>query len=190
MSVFSRNAVLPEPGLDTRLTTKTPASWKRWRSSRATHVVLLQNVLPDFDHARCSCGHLLSPQFPAPRLPVPGPESLPIRGSRIPGRRTIGSNRAVRGDRHLGQYTTIGNFFDDQAGSFETRPLARQFVGGKQRVLHDAGQRAEFQMHRVDAAPPRCSASSSAISTMLIAMDSSCIDHVCSQTPPARPGPG
>ena len=47
-SVFSRNAVFPEPGLDTRLTTKTPASWKRCRSSRATMSFCLRTFLSYF----------------------------------------------------------------------------------------------------------------------------------------------
>src|ERR1700728_999581 len=36
VSVFSKRAVFPAPGLDTRLTTKTPASRNRSRSARAT----------------------------------------------------------------------------------------------------------------------------------------------------------
>src|SRR5262245_45226020 len=35
-SVFSRNAVLPAPGLETRLVTNTPATSKRSRSAAAT----------------------------------------------------------------------------------------------------------------------------------------------------------
>ncbi len=52
VSVRSSSVVFPAPGLDTRLTTKTPASRKRCAELAGDEVVLLEDVLPHFDQAR------------------------------------------------------------------------------------------------------------------------------------------
>ena len=51
MRVRSRKAVFPAPGLETRLTTKTPASPEPLSQLARDDVVLLENVLPDLDQA-------------------------------------------------------------------------------------------------------------------------------------------
>ena len=138
VSVFSRRAVFPEPGLDTRLTTKTPASRNRSAKRASYHVVLLQNVLPDFDQARF--GAHSSPPGPLPEF-----FSLQNRllACHIPRSKTICIECTGRCASQCRTKNQHGNFFHNKSRSFERRILACHFIGRKQRFLHHAGQETQ-----------------------------------------------
>jgi hypothetical protein len=43
-----------------------------------------------------------------------------------------------------------GNFFDNELGSCEWGAFAGHFIGGEQRVFHDAGEEAQAKMYGLD----------------------------------------
>ena len=66
------------------------------------------------------------------------------------------------------------NFANHEPGSFERRASASHLVGKEQRIRNDSRQGTKFEMNSVNR-DIRRPASSSAISTILIAIESSCI---------------
>ena len=170
VSVCSSNVVFPAPGLDTRLTTNTPASRKRCRSARATEVVLLEEVLPDFDQT----GVVI---LRAPGRPVPAPCRCSTCGVGVP--HTAQQNACTLLELPLGPRSRAvdddGHLLDHQPRSLERRlrrTPSRRTTAAPPARRPTAPRAADGRAH---TRPPSRLASSQAMSTMLIAIDSSCM---------------
>ena len=88
----SRNAVLPEPGLETRLMTQTPASWKRSRSTRAAASFLFRTFCGLRPGAAASCLQFQSGEFQFRPLHYPArPNFRIVRNAGIVRKRDLPS---------------------------------------------------------------------------------------------------
>src|SRR6185436_14301842 len=148
--VRSSRAVLPAPGLDTRVTTQTPASWNRRRSSRARKSFFLRTLCRTSTIRGCTFYILHCSHFQRGELELPAANH--VRGRRAAhwalealDARQLPLLAAGRTEDHH------RDVFDLEAGPFDGSARGREVEREQERVGHHSGERPEPQVQGFDA---------------------------------------
>src|SRR5262245_34686845 len=159
-SVFSSSVVLPDPGLETILRTKTPASRKRSRSARASRSFCFSTFLLTSISRGCRCMLFIlqfqSFEFQSSQFHLPTLHNF--------RRRCAADGATKRLDRSERAFSSAlrarGNdrhFLDQQARSGKRSVFAGQLICEKQRILSYAGKLSKTEMDGSDfAVVARC----------------------------------